>query len=382
MKTYKNIFTKLLMLVFLVGSGLKSFSSEQDSLKTEKSKKINYVVLPMYDYRPVLEHSLALFSKVITRLQDNSLFITDLYVSKSLNNPSYMGQLKNELYFNKWRYAINATMMKQVNQQAASNIGLPGDRQFGTELNMGYLQAYAKRKLTTGFYAGAGFEWTFMGDFTMSLSEIEESAYNDVSIQLKMIQPLLMFEYDSRDNAIYPTRGVYITNQTNFISDKFGSKLENIGPDWKPVMQEDYFFGKNYLKIKAYHSLDDSWHSVLAAQYTTRTGLGSVPVSMWENANNWIRGYTEGRNSGKQLHFLDLEWRKYLNDRIGFVTFGSIGFTGEKINDTFSKDGLLPAAGAGFRFRVMKSNPVAFRIDYAVGRNGESSIYFGLSEYF
>jgi outer membrane protein assembly factor BamA len=361
---------------------MRGFSSNQESLKTEDPKKVSFVVMPMYDYRPVLEHSLAIFSKIITTLDNNRLFITDVYASKSLTNPSYMGQLKNELYFSKWRFAINATMMKQVNLQATSNIGLPGEQQFGTELNMGYLQGYAKRKLAKGFYAGAGMEWTFMGNYTMSLSELDAVNFNDVGIEMKMIQPLIMFEFDSRDNAVYPTSGVYITNQTNFISDSFGSKLENIGPGMQPVLQKDYFFGKNYLKAKAYHSFDGTWRSVLAAQYMTRAGLGDVPVSMWENANNWIRGYTEGKNSGKQLHFLEVEWRKYVTDRIGFVTFGSLGFVGEKLNDTFSKDGLVPAAGAGFRFRVMKSNPVAFRVDYAVGRNGESSIYFGLSEYF
>ena len=71
-------------------------------------------------------------------------------------------------------------------------------------------------------------------------------------------------------------------------------------------------------------------------RYGMRVGLGDVPVSMWENANNWIRGYREGRFTGKQLHFLDMEWRKYFTNRMGF----------------------------------------------ALGRNGEKSVYFGLTEYF
>ena len=171
---------------------------------------------------------------------------------------------------------------------------------FGTELNMGYVQGFAKRKLSSRIYGGLG------------------------------------LEYDTRDNLVYPTKGLFITNQTNFISDAFGSTLESLGADLHPVEQSDYFFAKNITRATFYASLDGTWRSVLATRYGMRVGLGDVPVSMWENANNWIRGYREGRFTGKQLHFLDLEWRKYFTNRMGF----------------------------------------------ALGRNGEKSVYFGLTEYF
>jgi len=252
----------------------------------------------------------------------------------------------------------------------------------GTELNMGYIQGFAKRKLSPRIYGGLGLEWSFSGKYQLAFSDLEGAGLEDRSLTLTMVQPIISLEYDTRDNLVYPTKGFFITNQTNFISDAFGSTLESLGADLHPVEQSDYFFAKNITRATFYASLDGTWRSVLATRYGMRVGLGDVPVSMWENANNWIRGYREGSFTGKQLHFLDLEWRKYFTNRMGFALFGTAGFVGNSLDDTFSADGFVPAAGAGLRIRVLRSKPVAFRFDYALGRDGEQSVYFGLTEYF
>ena len=289
MKTIKikNLVISAFILLVLAQSALAATGQDTTAVK---QKKVNFIVLPMYDYRPVLEHSFALFGKAITTLDKDRLFISDLLASKSLSNPSYMIQIKNELYFQKWRFGVNMTMMKQVNQMPAVKVGIDSPDLFGTELNMGYLQAYAKRKLANRFYGGLGVEWGFMGKYQMKFSQISDANIENTELTMKMIQPMVTFEYDSRDNKVYPTKGLYITNQTNFISDAFGSTIESLGPDYKPVESKDYFFAKNIMRATLYQSLDGTWKSVLATRYGNRIGFGDVPPSLWENANNWIRG--------------------------------------------------------------------------------------------
>ena len=384
MKNLRNIITikksAFMILLWIVSMNAAS-SQTQDTVQTAP-KKVNFIVLPMYDYRPVLEHSIAIFGKAIVTLDKEQQFISDILLSKSFNNPSYMGQLKNEFYFNGWRFALNATLMKQVNRMPSRSLGIDSDDLFGTELNMGYVQALAKRQFSPRFYGGFGLEWSFMGDYSMNFSEITDHDLKNTTLTYRMLQPIVTFEYDSRDNVVYPTSGFYITNQTNFISDTFGSTIERLGPELQPIENKDYFFAKNIMRATYYASLDGTWKSVLATRYGMRVGLGEVPVSMWENANNWVRGYKEGKYAGKQLHFFDMEWRKYVTNRLGFAVFGSAGFVGNSIDDTFSSSGFIPSGGAGLRLRLMKSKPVAFRFDYAVGKKGENSVYFALTEYF
>ena len=379
----KSVSKLLLICALIIGNSVYlSAQSETDSLtiKKQEGKKVHFVAFPSYDYRPVLEHSIALLGKGIFTLKNNSMLVSSLTGVKSLNNPSYLIQFNNDYYLSKWRFNLNVITARQVNKMAASEIGMPVPGQFTIDNFVGSYQLLAKRKLSEGLYIGFGYE---IVDVTtdLELSGLGVPGVEDVEMKTFLSQPEIIAEFDSRDDVVYPTNGFYVTAQSNLISDAFGSKIENLGATGI-VEEEDFFYTRNFIKASYFRSLSGDWRSVLASRVQIRAATGDIPVGLWENVNSYIRGYTEGNFTGKQLYHLDVEWRKYLTDRFGFVAFGTAGFVGEDIGHAFSSDRFVPSGGLGLRVQVLKSKKVAFRIDHAWGRDGESSIYFGLSEYF
>ncbi len=71
---------------------------------------------------------------------------------------------------------------------------------------------------------------------------------------------------------------------------------------------------------------------------------------------------------------------KILPKRFGLVAYGGVGGVARHLNE-FRMDQLLPAAGAGARFRLTKESHVNFRVDLAVGRNGHT-VTIGVGEAF
>ena len=65
------------------------------------------------------------------------------------------------------------------------------------------------------------------------------------------------------------------------------------------------------------------------------------------------------------------EYRRELFWRIGMVAFAGFGGIARELNQ-FRSDELLPAGGAGLRFRLTKTNPINFRVDYGRGRAGHT----------
>ena len=66
--------------------------------------------------------------------------------------------------------------------------------------------------------------------------------------------------------------------------------------------------------------------------------------------------------------------------RFGLVAFGGVGGVGDKFSN-FAFDELLPAGGGGLRFRALKKYPINFRIDYGIGRVG-NTLSIGVLEAF
>ena len=66
--------------------------------------------------------------------------------------------------------------------------------------------------------------------------------------------------------------------------------------------------------------------------------------------------------------------------RFGIVAFGGFGAVAGNFSDIGFSD-LLPGGGGGLRFRLTKKYPVNFRIDYAVGKVGQT-ITIGVLEAF
>jgi outer membrane protein assembly factor BamA len=179
------------------------------------------------------------------------------------------------------------------------------------------------------------------------------------------------FEWDTRDNVFYPNRGLFLDVWSDFFTTGLGSK-------WT---YQYYKIGFN-----KYMKLDE--HQVLAFRAMGCAAAGDfVPIydlCMFGVMND-LRGYAAGRFQDRRMFATQAEYRMMLPvegfaQRFGFVVFGGVGGVDKTFSD-FEWEQLLPAGGAGIRFRLSKKYPVNFRVDYAFGRYG-NTLSIGVLEAF
>jgi outer membrane protein assembly factor BamA len=175
----------------------------------------------------------------------------------------------------------------------------------------------------------------------------------------------VMFQQDGRDNTIYPTRGTLIDFAVDRYDDAWGSDIE---------------YWVYELAYNSYKSLGED--RVLASRFYARATDGDVPF--WGlcqfGAHNDLRGYVSGQYRDRVMAAAQVEYRAKLKGRIGYVILAGIGQVAPKFPD-FSINDLLWSAGVGLRIRVTKENPVNYRIDYAIGKEG-GEVYFAVGEAF
>jgi hypothetical protein len=189
------------------------------------------------------------------------------------------------------------------------------------------------------------------------LAELQEHLLQQQTVS---IGPRL--QIDTRDNTFYPRRGVFLDSGIDLFATALGSK-------WS---YQYYKVGFN-----SYNSIDSKQLIAVRAMGCAAAGK-HVPIydlCLFGNGGD-LRGYATGRYQDRRMFATQAEYRltipaKGLLGRIGLPAF--VGFGG--VAEEFSKmvfDELLPAGGAGLRFRLTKTHPINFRIDYGIGKVGHT----------
>lgn len=170
---------------------------------------------------------------------------------------------------------------------------------------------------------------------------------------------------DTRNDSFYPTKGSLFDFTSDFFDQAWGSRFEY------QVYKTDF---NRYLTLAPRH--------VLAYRAMGCAANGRVPFYdlCLYGAMNDLRGYTAGRYQDRRMFATQAEYRVELPKRFGLVAFGGFGGVARHLNE-FRMDQLLPAAGAGARFRLTKETHVNLRVDLAVGRNGHT-VTIGVGEAF
>ena len=179
------------------------------------------------------------------------------------------------------------------------------------------------------------------------------------------------FQWDTRDNTFYPRRGIYLDSGIDFFATGLGSKFT-------------YQFYK--AAFNKYTSLGE--HQVLAFRGMGCAAAGDrVPIYdiCLFGAWNDLRGYSAGRYQDRRMFATQAEYRVTMPKpgflgRFGAVAFGGIGGVGPTFED-IGVSAMLPAGGAGLRFRLTKKNPINFRVDYGWGKAG-GTLCIGVGEAF
>jgi len=180
--------------------------------------------------------------------------------------------------------------------------------------------------------------------------------------------------YDSRYNQITPENGLYanIVYRPNFTA---------LGSDnsWQSLL----------LELRKYVTLPARSKNVLALwSYNWLTiGQGKPPYLLlpstgWDDFYNTGRGYIQGRYRGRNLIYLETEYRFNLttNGLFGGVVFANAqSFPRQIPTRTYL---VLPGWGTGLRIRLNKFSRANLCIDYGWGLEGSRGFFVNLGEVF
>lgn len=175
----------------------------------------------------------------------------------------------------------------------------------------------------------------------------------------------LILTRDSRDNLNFPSEGGYYEFSLSFYAKNLGSNYD-FNKYIFDIRRYAEIFHKNYLAVQVYgeHLFGEPPFFKLAA-------LGG---------DRLMRGYYKGRFRDKAYITGQLEYRRELWLRIGFVGF--IG-TGEVAHDysLLEMKKLLLSYGVGLRYRFDLAEKLDIRMDIGFGKN-TSGIYFSANQAF
>lgn len=334
----------------------------------DPAKGINWSVLPGPFYTPELKLGMGMAVAGVYRVdpsdrttQNSSLSFTG-FVSAS----GALGMGVNSYTFfpaDRWRLFIDGAVAKVP----TSFWGIGYDAAQGNEQsytnNSLRVHPVLLRQVAPNLYLGAG--W----DFSSMQANFEDHSSGDIfSCYGAQPSPLasgatVSLHYDTRDVITRPERGQFFKAEYTWFD---------------PAVGSDTHFTATELQYDYYHLLNAD--AVLAFDLWGRFTAGDVPWDRLSMAgdDSRLRGYYQGRYRDNDVVSGQVEYRRKLNWRHGYVVWLGAGALGSDISD-LGNHPLLPTAGVGYRFAVKPAMNV--RLDLGFGRESVG-FYFQVAEAF
>ncbi len=315
---------------------------------------------------------------------------------------------------------VSVTTKKQINFNVRANVYLPNDewilqsdfrflifsqRTYGLGINFmngqdgsegaqpmsfNYLRLYQNvyKRISGRWYAGVGFNYdghTAIEDKNLDtvLPGINKTAHYTYSTTNNL--PINKYQtfgitfnglYDSRDNAVNPMNGSFA--QLSF----------RLNPDLLSTSASSSL----YYEYRTYFALRKSvqqQHTIALwtwGQFQTSGTLPylALPSITWDMYNRSGRGFVQGRLRGENFWYGEAEYRMPLtaNGLFGAVAFFNLSTASNQLYKQKLGDDFAPGYGLGIRIKMDKKTNTNIAIDYGIGRNGNSAIYFNLQEAF
>ncbi|MCG8310070.1 MAG: outer membrane protein assembly factor [Cytophagales bacterium] len=176
-------------------------------------------------------------------------------------------------------------------------------------------------------------------------------------------------QIDTRDNILYPSKGVYAQAELTFYSDIFGG---------------DFNYTLFLIDLRKYISIKNT-KNILAFQAAANFTSGNqIPFYNLQKVggDKRLRGIENSRlYLDKQSVWVQAEYRRKLFWRFGATAFAGFGDVAPGLSK-FNFDELKYVVGLGGRFQAMKEEKLNIRLDAGVGRGGQYAFYLSVKEAF
>jgi|GEM_PF-524557 len=360
------------------GPSDKSIATSQTG-DTAKSKKGEFVVAPIPIVNPTLENGLGLAVGYLYRLdkndKDSPPSLTGVGVFRT-SNGSHGWAVLQKLNLKNDRYRITVAAGKINIHYNFFGIGSDaGNAGISIPIDQSGYGAMFDALFHIGGRWYLGPRYHFIRS-TVGLDPINirnsnlppnpnRPTISDIELNLKSAAIGPHLQYDSTNNAYYPTSGSIFDTEVGIYGKAIGGRLK--------YQSYEMYYNK-YVTIKE--------HQVLAAHIAGCAVGGNPPFYdiCTLGMSKDLRGYEAGRYRDRRMLATQAEYRLELPKRLGLVGFVGIGQVAPNFG-SFRFDKILPGAGAGLRIRLTKENHVNLRIDYAVGK-GSNAIYVSVGEAF
>jgi hypothetical protein len=348
---------------------------------SKKAGKLYLAMLPAFGY--------SLVTKLAVVIAANGAFYTDnepgtklsvvnAYVGYTQNNQVIIPLLSN-IWTRKNKYNLLGDW--RYYKYPEYTYGLGGHTSViknSDRLNYSNLiirEAVLRHILNSGFYAGLAYNL----NYHWNISETEnadgtESDFKKYGMSNKSVSSGISINalFDNRANSINPGKSTYgsisfCPNFTFFGSDKnYRSLTIDLRKYIRPGKSE------NILAFWSYN-----WFT-----FNGTAPYLDLPSTGWDAYSNMGRGYIQSRLRGKNLVYLEAEYRFAItrNGLLGGVVFANAQSVTDWPSNKFQV--IYPAVGTGIRIKINKKSNTNMSIDYAIGLNGSNGIFINLGEVF
>jgi hypothetical protein len=179
--------------------------------------------------------------------------------------------------------------------------------------------------------------------------------------------------FDNRANSFNPEKGIYFNAS-------YRNNLSSLGSSSKSQSLQ--------IDTRKYFKFPQRSQNVIALWNYNWFTLGSnppyllLPNTGGDPSSNSGRGYIQGRYRGKNLVYVEAEYRFQIsnNGLFGGVLFANSESVSELSNNHFAI--LRPGYGLGLRVKLNKNSRTNIAIDYGFGAGGSRGFFVNLGEVF
>ncbi|WP_435354462.1 BamA/TamA family outer membrane protein [Emticicia sp. SJ17W-69] len=363
---------------------IKVIFSKDTTIKNANFKIVNkdksFAVLPAFNYTIVTGFLFGVNTVQTFKTSADSL--TKQSNIRTFTTYSQFKQFSTIINTNIWtkKNKLNVLGDYRFYKFPSTTYGLGGNTTFENANLVDYLhfRAYqvALRKISNGIDIGIGYHldyhWKIRetnGDniFVTDLQKYGLTA-NSISSGFSF-----NIQHDSRTNSSNPTGGSYANIQY-----RYNLKLLGSNQNWQSLvmdLRKYIHFPSNSKNIIAFWSYN--WFT-----FAGNAPYFDLPSIGWDTYYNTGRGYPIGRFRGKNLVYLEGEYRFGItrNGLLGGVVFTNAQSVANYPNNGMSK--IIPAFGGGIRLKWSKLTNTTIALDYGIGIGGSKGVVFNINEVF
>jgi len=235
------------------------------------------------------------------------------------------------------------------------------------------LEPLLLKQVAPHFFIGGG--WRYNSYKKLELLE-DELTVEEEELLLDSLRSIssgleIAITLDSRDNVLNASKGTFAEFTHGIYNETFGSTNT---------------FMLTKLNFRRYWILSAQRpHDVLAVELFTRLSWDDTPTLELSSLGGpeLLRGFREGRFRDRYSFFSQVEYRWQAADRIGFVFFGGMGDVTDNLSN-LKLENAKYSVGTGLRLKIVKSENLNIRIDYAfgLGKIRDQNFYLGIAEAF